>query len=307
MSRVQVILQSFNAGIYLVLAVVLPVILAAQSCIVNSKCYTDADCDHTNVCRSGKCIWICRKDTDCRERQYCEKATGECVDMECTVDQDCNDSKKECKDRHCVNKEGLACPDDMVSIRDQYCMDKYEASRPDATAAIKGMDSSRATSRKGVIPWFPVTLEEARAACKGAGKRLCSIDEWIVACKGKENTVYAYGNDFNPVVCNSIDTYCYCDGTACADKDPCPFPHCFNECGADFHVMPTGSFPGCVDSWGVYDINGNVWELADSNDGLEHFRGGAYNCSDSEKLHRCDHDGTWGPSARGFRCCSDGE
>jgi formylglycine-generating enzyme required for sulfatase activity len=57
----------------------------------------------------------------------------------------------------------------------------------------------------------------------------------------------------------------------------------------------------------VYDINGNVWELADTNDGLEHFRGGAYNCSDSEALHRCDHDGTWGPSARGFRCCKDPE
>jgi len=47
-----------------------------------------------------------------------------------------------------------------------------------------------------------------------------------------------------------------------------------------------------------------VWELTDSTDGLEHFRGGAYNCGNSMALHRCDHDGTWGPSARGFRCCA---
>ncbi|MCU0694734.1 MAG: hypothetical protein MUF54_25430 [Polyangiaceae bacterium] len=52
-------------------------------------------------------------------------------------------------------------------------------------------------------------------------------------------------------------------------------------------------------------MSGNVWELADTQDGVEHFRGGAYNCADSEALHRCDHDGTWGPSAKGFRCCKD--
>jgi formylglycine-generating enzyme required for sulfatase activity len=69
--------------------------------------------------------------------------------------------------------------------------------------------------------------------------------------------------------------------------------------------MPTASFPGCVDAYGALDVNGNVWELVDTTDGLAHYRGGAYNCSDSEALHRCDHDGTWNPSARGFRCCQD--
>jgi formylglycine-generating enzyme required for sulfatase activity len=93
----------------------------------------------------------------------------------------------------------------------------------------------------------------------------------------------------------------------------CPYPHCYNQvsnegggpCGAAFRVMPTGSFPDCVNAYGVYDINGNVWEIVDTDDGLEHFRGGAYNCGDSEMLHKCDYDATWGPSAKGFRCCKD--
>jgi hypothetical protein len=51
-------------------------------------------------------------------------------------------------------------------------------------------------------------------------------------------------------------------------------------------------------------MNGNVWEVVHSTDGQDHFRGGAYNCLDSEALHRCDYDATWGPSARGFRCCA---
>jgi len=37
--------------------------------------------------------------------------------------------------------------------------------------------------------------------------------------------------------------------------------------------------------------------------GGEHFRGGAFNCGDSETLHRCDYDADWGLTARGFRCC----
>ena len=278
----------------------------AGSCIVDSRCYTDADCKGADVCRRGQCVWICREDRDCDVMERCEKATGKCIAIECLTDQDCDEPDEECKEGNCVPREGLKCPEGMVSIEDRYCMDVYEASRPDATAESRGMDSSMAVSRKGVLPWFPVTLEQARAACKAAGKRLCTLDEWIVACRGENNTDYAYGDEYDPTICNSIDTFCFCDKGSCSQKDVCPFPHCYHQCGAAFHVMPTGSFPGCVDSWGVYDINGNVWEVADSNDGLEHFRGGAYNCSDSEKLHRCDHDGTWGPSARGFRCCSDG-
>ena len=80
-------------------------------------------------------------------------------------------------------------------------------------------------------------------------------------------------------------------------------------CGADFHVDPTGSRPTCHSTWTtdrVHDINGNVWELTDSTDGLEHFRGGAYNCSNSELFHRCDYIPGWKPAALGFRCCSLG-
>ena len=68
---------------------------------------------------------------------------------------------------------------------------------------------------------------------------------------------------------------------------------------------PTGNSPNCASDYGVYDLNGNVWEVVDHGDNKEHFRGGAYNCYNSEQLHRCDYDADWGPSAKGFRCCKD--
>lgn len=206
-----------------------------------------------------------------------------------------------------------SCPEDMANIDNRFCIDKYEASRPDATEFSPGSDNSYAVSKKGVIPWYPINLAVARDACQKAGKRLCRMDEWYFNCAGNDNRAYVYGNTYNPTICNSIDTYCYCDNPACSTLSQCPYPHCYNQvsnegggpCGAAFRVMPTGSFPDCVNEYGVYDINGNVWEIVDTDDGLEHFRGGAYNCGDSEMLHKCDYDATWGPSAKGFRCCKD--
>lgn len=211
---------------------------------------------------------------------------------------------------------GPLCPPDMVPVDGLFCIDVYEASRPDATATSYGVDSSSATSRAGVLPWLPVTLAQARTACENAGKRLCLPWEWETTCQGPQVTVYPYGDDYDPSTCNGIDTFCSCSSTECSSVDPCPYPHCYhappdgetspsNGCGATFHVTATGSFPNCTNAYGTYDISGNVWEVVDTNDGQQHFRGGAFNCFNSENLHACLYDATWNPSAKGFRCCRD--
>ncbi len=206
------------------------------------------------------------------------------------------------------------CPAGMVGVG-SFCIDPYEASRDDATAEFAGF-STTAACRPGVIPWYPVTLAQARTGCATMGKRLCRPDEWLEVCQGPSQSVYAYGDDYDPMACNGIDTFCFCDVGSCEALSQCPYPHCFNQassleaggpCGAAFHVMPTGSFPRCTNVHGVFDLNGNVWELVDTIDGFEHFRGGAYNCSDSVMLHRCDYDAVWNPSGKGFRCCADRE
>jgi hypothetical protein len=266
---------------FLPLAAAAALIGGLHGCVVREVCLHDADCEDDRLCdaATGACAWECEADADCGGFFVCEE--HRCV-------LDCGDGDR-------------ACPDGMVPVCGAFCIDAWEASRPDATADDAGTDGSISASRAGVLPWFSddpaaVNQDVGRAACEAAAKRLCSVHEWRLVCQGTGLSTYGYGDAYEPATCNGIDTWCECGS----------YPHCYDDCGAPFHVMPTGSFPGCGSGFGAWDLNGNVWEIVASDDGLDHYRGGAYNCADSELLHRCDYDATWDPAAKGFRCCADG-
>jgi hypothetical protein len=264
---------------------------------------------------STGCLKRCDVHADCPEG-VCDEVSGFCVEAECARDEDCGGAPFECVERACeivCGEEPLSCPDGMVPVCGAYCIDSYEASRPDATAGSAGSDESMAVSQPGVIPWYDSDGESgmnaaiASAACEAAGKRLCSPFEWAVVCATTQGLRYSYGEEYSASTCNGIDTFCDCDQDGEPDGDDA-YPHCRDDCPADYHVMPTGSFPDCTNELGAFDINGNVWELVTSTDGQNHYRGGAYNCSDSEHLHQCAYDGVENggfPSAKGFRCCAD--
>jgi Cys-rich repeat protein len=230
---------------------------------VDQYCFVPEDCDAPKICSAaGVCVYRCITDAECAAGFVCQ-------DHDCVPDA----------------IDPITCPDDMTPVADTFCVDVYEASRPDATAGDPGTDESIARSVAGVLPWRASGNAAALAACQAAGKRLCSPDEWALACAGPDHTTYAYGDAYQPTTCNGIDTY--------------------GRTG--FHLMPTGSFPGCTNEWGVFDMNGNIWEHVAGGTDMD-VRGGAFNCSDSRTFHRCDYvPGSWTPSALGFRCCKDGE
>ncbi len=240
-----------------------------------------AQCDFAHAaaaCVGGACVmgacdehwhnWDGRVENGCEA--HCEPT--EPPDEICDeVDNDCDGQVDE--NLRCD------CPAGMVLVQSAFCIDRYEASRPDATAQSLGQDTSHATSRPGVMPWRGVSLQQAADACAAAGKRLCTPAEWEQACRGPDQTTYCYGDTYEEQTCNGIDAF---------------WPN--------FHITPTGEFPECTNEYGVLDINGNIWERVQGGAG----RGGAYNCSDSEALHRCDYVASWGsdPIANfGFRCC----
>jgi len=246
-------------------------VLAASGCLVKRKCFRDGDCPPPKICSaSGSCVYECSSSGDCEEGFVCE-------------------------DHRCVPEQvgPITCPDGMAAVENAFCMDRWEASRPDATGTSAGTDGSRATSRPGVLPWkaeeslpdSEVHNDDAERACEAAGKRLCTPREWEYACKGSADNTFVYGDAYDPLACNSLDTF--------GGED-------------DAKVMPTGSFTSCVDEWGVYDLCGNVYEhVAGGSDAIA--RGGSFESEDpmTETL-RCDHvPTTYIPCycTLGFRCC----
>ncbi|MBN2714870.1 MAG: SUMF1/EgtB/PvdO family nonheme iron enzyme [Deltaproteobacteria bacterium] len=273
-------------------------------CFVDPVCYSNADCVSQQSCdvTSGQCV-DCMSNSDCGDSQICDLNLHECEIPECLTSDDCN-LGFECVSHGCRARTLLYCPGDMVSISNLFCIDRYEASKPDASETSQGIDNSKAVSKAGVKPWVVESNSAAQAACVAAGKTLCDETQWQMACEGPENHTYAYGDAYESATCNGIDTFCLCD--SCQTAEACSYEYCFADCGAAFRLMPTGSFPGCTNAFGVFDMNGNLWEhVLNGNDTT--IRGGAYNCRDSRLLHQCSYiPGNWTPSARGFRCCAVG-
>ncbi|NMC70210.1 MAG: SUMF1/EgtB/PvdO family nonheme iron enzyme [Myxococcales bacterium] len=124
------------------------------------------------------------------------------------------------------------CPPEMVLVEALgICIDRYEASRGPGDAAV---------SAAGVMPWTSVDWFEADEACRRAGKRLCSGDEWLAACRGPHGYTYSYGPEYRECWCNV------------AGLDECYGP-CVTE--------PTGTRPTCEGGYpGLFDMSGNVAE-----------------------------------------------
>lgn len=133
------------------------------------------------------------------------------------------------------------------------------------------------------IPKDMVSHEQASNFCEKAGKRLCSIDEWQAACRGKEKTAYSYGNNYHPFKCNTNTK----------------------------KVMRSGRKEQCRSWWGMHDMNGNLWEWTSSpspqKPDMFLVAGGAWN---GNNLTQCNENKfSFYPQNQypyvGFRCCKE--
>jgi len=138
-------------------------------------------------------------------------------------------------------------------------------------------------NKYGEKPRNMVSQNAAVMLCENAGKRLCSIDEWQVACQGNQNSRYPYGNAYN-------QTKCVTDLKSA--KEP-------NRSGYAEH---------CRSYYGMYDMSGNLWEWTSTpaeREGLFLVAGGAWNTQNASSCSETKF--SFYPQNEypfvGFRCC----
>ena len=97
----------------------------------------------------------------------------------------------------------------------EFCIDRYEW-----------------PNKKGVIPESYISLYQAMDSCYSVGKRLCTSEEWMLACSGPHTWSYPYGQVY--------------ERYACATHEK--------------KVSVSGSRPECRSFFGVYDMSGSLLE-----------------------------------------------
>jgi len=90
-------------------------------------------------------------------------------------------------------------------------------------------------------PMNCVTFMAARDYCKSLGKRLPTLEEWLLAARGADDRKFPWGDEAPD--CTKA-TYHGKEGRGC---------------GNDFTV-PVGSFPSAASPFGILDMAGNVME-----------------------------------------------
>ncbi|HEY6080463.1 MAG TPA: SUMF1/EgtB/PvdO family nonheme iron enzyme [Polyangiaceae bacterium] len=167
----------------------------------------------------------------------------------------------------------------------------------------------KAVSRPGVIPQSYLSQVLARRACENAGKRLCTQDEWLNACKGKAGRKYPYGESYRLGVCNVyrfIHPAAVLHGSASlGHRDP--RLNLVYE-GESPLLRKTGETSACASRWDderAYDMVGNVDEWVE--EGM--FLGGFYARSTTQGCEAkvSVHTPIYYDYSTGARCCMSAE
>ena len=161
----------------------------------------------------------------------------------------------------------------------KYMAPLYDPVSEDPTTARACIDQFEFPNIPCEYPVVWVRAREAAEVCAAQGKRLCDAHEWEGACAGAleppdyrfdlangvspnaaiarmaqtHNTKYgptkawSYGPEYQKGIC-----------AAASHKSPGCDGGGWNRCGSN--TYPTGAFPDCRSSLGVFDLNGNAAE-----------------------------------------------
>mgnify|MGYP006283293317 CR=1 FL=1 len=187
--------------------------------------------------------------------------------------------------------------DEMVLIQPQGGMRPFYIDRYEAT-----ISRQRAWSVAGLVPTTKLRFQDARDACRAAGKRICTTQEWRIACRdGRTQPVY---------FSNTRELARDCDWARSSGYDQ------------KDHAIKNNSHPSCATpNYQIHHIIGNVAEMTKgpNNNAVivgmtylgTNYYGGAFDTADQALKMACEYTITSNYPAgqhnegMGFRCCAD--
>jgi formylglycine-generating enzyme len=179
-----------------------------------------------------------------------------------------------------------ACPEGMAHVEKDFCTEvtrrclepKYDPANritichrfAEGSTACVGprktldfcIDVYEFPNEPGGHPPVMVDWHDAQAKCEERGKRLCTENEWTAACEGPDELPFPYGWKRSAEACNIDNRWISPSLTKVYSKKP-------DVRDAELRRLdqsvPSGSKPGCVSGYGVYDLTGNFdeWTRAD--------------------------------------------
>jgi len=203
----------------------------------------------------------------------------------------------------------------MTLVAERFCIDRWEAT----TATLDGKAHSphhpvthekvRAESAPGVVPQAFISMEEADLACTRAGKRLCTTQQWVDACRGtdKPKRTYPYGTKEDADACNVNASAGHPLMALHEGKRPTD-SFWMNDARINqvaSTLAPTGAFERCTTPEGVSDMVGNLLEWTR---GERPLLMGGYYLDAKENGDGCSyvtmrHGEKYHDFSTGFRCC----
>jgi formylglycine-generating enzyme required for sulfatase activity len=214
------------------------------------------------------------------EGEYCPAVAHRCLDYLSLE-----------RDRCAEYAEGNRCFGEVTGMR--FCIDEFEY-----------------PNVRGLKPEVAVSYLTAEAKCSEQAKRLCTANEWTLACEGPERLPYPTGRRRDEVACNYDKPYRFPDNNAYAN----PKTRAAEIERLDQRVA-SGEMSECVSAYGVHDMTGNVDEWVVNEGGsveqrpyVSGLKGGYW----GPVRNRCrpmtlDHNQWHSGYQIGFRCCSNSQ
>jgi formylglycine-generating enzyme required for sulfatase activity len=200
----------------------------------------------------------------------------------------CVDPRRDAKDTHCYEYwEGLTAAEGArTDVR--VCMDQFEA-----------------PNKRGARPYVMQSFEAAERWCKKRKKRVCTEQEWELACEGPSFQPLAYGWRVDVRLCNSAKGWRPFD----VAKLGAGGEEAKEEVDRLWQGAASGTFLTCVSPFGIYDMMGNVEEWVATRKERK-FPGALMGGFWAKPWTGCRgtndaHEPTFVFYETGFRCCAD--